>query len=399
MLRMSARSLPALPETRSKFTLLRRFEKRNPDGFTRFVGALWVLTIIAVCTGICFVMFPYFERANLIMIYLVGVVVVATRLGQAAAIGASVLSVAAFDFFFVPPYLTLVVEDAQYILTFFIMLSVAIVISRLTLVIQKQSEETRRSQLAVETEQLRNAVLSSVSHDLRTPLAGITGAASSLLDKKSPLDENTQQELLQTIYDEAARLNRLVTNLLDMTRLEAGVVEVKKEWQPLEEVIGTALARLESNPVNLARVSSIRVDLPEDLPLVPLDGVLIEQVLINLLENALKYTPNTSAIEIAATAQPQQLTVSIADQGPGVPAGEEERIFGKFYRATMTSDTVSGAGLGLAICRGIIQAHGGRIWVEPCPNRASWLEGQMEGAIFRFTLPINPTVRPEANLA
>jgi len=232
--------------------------------------------------------------------------------------------------------------------------------------------EAQWAQLQMETEQMRSSLLSSVSHDLRTPLAVVTGAASTLLENS--VDSATRHELTETILQEAERLNLLVRNLLDMTRLEAGALRVKKEWQPLEEVIGSALNRMEDALAGRPIVT----DLARDLPLVPLDAVLIEQVLVNLLENATKYTPAGSALEISARARRGGVEVEVADHGPGIPAGEEERIFEKFYRAHAGQG--GGVGLGLAICRGIIMAHGGQLFAQ---NR----EGG--GALFRFRLPID----------
>ncbi|MGH2541781.1 MAG: sensor histidine kinase, partial [Ardenticatenaceae bacterium] len=220
--------------------------------------------------------------------------------------------------------------------------------------------------------------------DLRTPLAVITGGASTLLENEAAIDSPTRRGLVQTINDEAMRLNRLVSNLLDMTRLEAGTVQVEKEWQSLEEVIGSALARLD---VSL-RDRPVRTHLPPDLPLIPFDGVLIEQALLNLLENALKYTPPAAPIDIIARVADDTVTVELADRGPGVPPGDEERIFDKFYQGRHGNGR-SGVGLGLAICRAIVEAHGGRIWAENRPGG---------GATFRFTLPLNgkpPVVESE----
>ena len=235
------------------------------------------------------------------------------------------------------------------------------------------SEETERSQLQIETERMRNTLLSSVSHDLRTPLAAITGAASGILQHKEDLDAHNR-ELAQIAYEEAERLNRLVGNLLDMTRLEGGGVRVEKEWQPLEEVVGTALMRLGA----MLDDHPLTTHLPDDLPLVPIDSVLIEQVLVNLLENAVKYTPSGTPIDLSAWAEDREVVVEVADRGPGLPPGEEERIFDKFYR--VRPSIAGGAGLGLAICRAVIAAHGGRLWATNRP------EG---GASFRFTLPLD----------
>ncbi len=234
------------------------------------------------------------------------------------------------------------------------------------------AEEAERARVQVETERMRNSLLSSVSHDLRTPLAGITGAASSLLADGSPFDAVTRQELTQSIYDEANRLNVLLRNLLDMTRLESGGITVRKAWQPLEEVLGAALTYME---LALAgRPVTVRLD--PDLPLAPLDEVSIEQVLVNLLENAIKYSPPDSPIHLAAWVDGDAVVVEVADCGPGLAPGDEERVFEKFYRAETSA---GGVGLGLAICRGIVEVHGGRIWAENRPQG---------GASFRFTLPI-----------
>jgi two-component system sensor histidine kinase KdpD len=234
--------------------------------------------------------------------------------------------------------------------------------------------EAQRAQVRAETELMRSSLLSSVSHDLRTPLASITGAASSMLETEGQLDAGTRRELLETIYEEAERLSRLVQNLLQMTRLESGALRVSKEWHPLEEIVGAALGRL-AKPL-LAR--PVTTHLPQDLPFVPMDDVLIEQVLINLLDNAVKHTPNGSPIEISAWAGDGLMTVEVADRGPGLGPGEEQRVFDKFFRGRTGSSR--GIGLGLAICRGIVEAHGGRIWAENRP------EG---GVAFRFTIPLS----------
>jgi two-component system sensor histidine kinase KdpD len=232
--------------------------------------------------------------------------------------------------------------------------------------------EAEDARIRAETERLRNALLTSVSHDLRTPLAAITGAATTMLDAGSRLDASVTRELLESIRDEADRLNRLVQNLLEMTRLESGALHLRRDWHPLEEVVGAALGRL------AARIGrrQVVVTIPPELPLVPIDDVLIEQVLLNLVENALKYSAEGRPIRILATATDAQVTVEVADAGTGLPQGHEELVFEKFTRAAADGP---GAGLGLAICRGIVEAHGGHIWAQNLP------EG---GAAFLFTLPL-----------
>ncbi|MBI2457260.1 MAG: sensor histidine kinase KdpD [candidate division NC10 bacterium] len=497
-----------------------------PPARTRRGGWLsyvWAVAIAALCTAIAWVMFPFFELSNLIMVYLLGVVGVAARGQTAPSILASILSVATFDFFFVPPYFTFAVADKQYLVTFAVMLAVALVIGGLTVRIRwlaesarqrerrtaalyalsreqagvrevvhilevglrhiqevfrgqmivllpgpgghlmpqpdlptqfrmdskehevsqwvfqhgqlagrgtytlpgaealylplvasrgtlgvlgiqtddphaleapeqlhqleaftnqialaleraQLAEEAQQAHLRMETERLRSSLLSSVSHDLRTPLASITGAASSLLETGDGLSGSAHRELLETIHEEAERLSRLVHNLLEMTRLESGSLEVRKDWHPLEEVVGAALGRLAKQ----VRGRPVTTRLPAELPLVPMDDVLMEQVLINLLDNAIKHTPDGSPIELAAMADGEAVTVEVADIGPGLPTGDEQRIFQKFARGQPA--TSRGAGLGLAICQGIVEAHGGRIWAENRPGG---------GAVFRFTIPLS----------
>jgi two-component system sensor histidine kinase KdpD len=248
----------------------------------------------------------------------------------------------------------------------------------------KRAEEAA---IRAQTEETRSSLLSTVSHDLRTPLAAITGAATTLRDEGTAVDEAQRADLLETICEEADRLERLVRNLLDLTRLQSGALEVKREWIPLEEIVGAALMRVE------ARLEGRRIqtDLAADLPLVPVDAVLVEQALLNLLENAAKHTPDGSPVEIAAHATEQAIVVDVADRGPGLPPGDEERIFDKFFRGRKAG--ASGAGLGLAICRGVAQAHGGTLVASTRPGG---------GALFRMTLPLigkPPTAPPEIEAA
>jgi two-component system, OmpR family, sensor histidine kinase KdpD len=477
---------------------------------------------VVLSTLVCWLMFRHFERSVLIMVYLLAVMFVALRLGRGPAIIASLLSVAAFDFFFVPPYLTFAVSDTQYLVTFAVMLLAALLLSTMASRMKEQAAaarererraaalyklsrelsatrdlgqlieaavhsveetfssravillpdpdgrvqwkagdvsllgaddhdrgvaqwvydreepaglgtqtlpaaralflplkgpqgatgvlgvrpanirvllrpdqfdllETFANQLALaversdleaqeeksrvhfEAERLRNTLLSSVSHDLRTPLAAITGAASSLLQDKGGLPPETQRDLLESIAEEAARLNRLVGNLLDMTRLESGALQLHLEWHSLEEVIGAALERMGRR----LEGRDVTVTISDSIGLVRLDDVLMEQVLFNLVENACKYTPAGSPIAIEAGAETGRVWVEVADRGPGLPPGEENRVFEKFYRAREAGRS-GGVGLGLTICRGIVEAHGGTISASNRPGG---------GAVFRFTLP------------
>jgi two-component system sensor histidine kinase KdpD len=472
-----------------------------------------------------------FERtqlADIVMVYMAGIVVVSMRFSMGPALVSALLSVLAFDFFFIPPYGTLAVADLSHIATFAVMFLIAAVINGLTTRVRDQAESARQrevrtaslyalsraltaaktrqevleagtkhvqevfggrtaalvpnvggglvsrvdeawtydvdekeravaewvfehgrraglgtdtlpsaaalymplagsdgglgvlglipadgsrladeherqhleafvgqiaaaidrarlgvqahqAQLRVEAEQLRNSLLSSVSHDLRTPLAVITGTATTLTDDR--LEPAVRRDLAETIVHEAERLNRLVRNLLDVTRLEAGALRVEKEWQPVEEVIGASLAVVD----RVLGDRPVTTDVAQDL-IAPFDAVLVQQVLVNLLENAAKYTAPESPITISAKKDDDEVEIVVADRGPGLPGGEESRIFEKFYRAEKGKG--GGAGLGLTICKGVVTAHGGRIWAE------SRNEG---GAAFHFTLPA-PGAPPKLDL-
>lgn len=318
------------------------------------------------------------QLADVAMIFLLGIVLVSLRWGLVASSLAVVLSVLAFDFFFVPPFHTLAVADVSHLVTFAVMFVVATVITSLTRRVRDQARIASERELRVRTEQVKNALLSSVSHDLRTPLAVITGAASTLRD--AAIDDSVRRELTETIVTEAERLNRLVRNLLDLTRLEAGAVEVQKEWQPLEEAIGAALER--TSP--LLADHPVTTEVPPDLPLVPFDSLLLQQALVNLLENAARHTPPGTPVRVAAVHRGGSVEIVIADRGPGLPPGAEPGVFDKLRRGGGR-----GAGLGLTICKGIAEAHGGRIWAERRP------EG---GASFHLALPIEgepPSIVPE----
>jgi two-component system sensor histidine kinase KdpD len=234
------------------------------------------------------------------------------------------------------------------------------------------AKEAQRALLKAETETIRNTLLSSISHDLRTPLAAITGGATALLQKDITLDRQSMHELITTIYEEAEHLNEIIRNVLDMTRLETKAISVKKEWLSIEEIVGVALNRLSEK----LKGREIKIDIPDGLPLVPFDALLIEQVLMNLLDNAAKYSPSDTPISLKARTKEDALLIELADRGRGIPPGEEEKIFEKFAHG---SNTGGGIGLGLTICRAIVNAHGGRIWAE---NRSGG------GAVFKFTLPI-----------
>ena len=238
------------------------------------------------------------------------------------------------------------------------------------------AQNLERARLAAETENLRAALLTSISHDLRTPLAAVLGAATSLRNYRRQLDDAAQDELIATIQEEGERLNRFIANLLDMTRLEAGAVQPRSDVMDVADIVGSALGR--AGKV-LAR-HRVVVDLADDLPLLKLDPVLFEQVLFNLLDNAAKYAPEGSEIRLTATRDGQIVRLQVIDEGPGVPPEDLEQIFDKFYRVQAADNRRVGTGLGLAICRGFVEAMGGAIIAG---NRAD-----RSGAVFTITLPV-----------
>jgi two-component system sensor histidine kinase KdpD len=487
------------------------------------IGYLATLAVCAATTALAAVLAPIMDLSNVIMVYLLAVVAVAVRFGRGPGVLASFLSVAVFDFVFVPPRMSFSVSDTQYLLTFVVMLVVALTISQLTarmsfaariathrerrtralydlgrelagaltssqiieigvshvdalfnahsevLIPNSQEEvkptidgatqvdmavaqwvydhqqpaglgtdtlpsssalyiplkapmrtrgvlglvpqdahqvfipeqqrllETCAAQIALalervhyvevaqdaivamESERLRNSVLSTISHDLRTPLTTMVGL-STLLDKD--LAHEQQKDVARSIHDEALRMNNLVTNLLDMAKLQSGV-RLNRQWQMLDDVVGSALRNAE----HALQKHRLQLDLPAHLPLLEFDDVLIERVLVNLLQNAGKYTPVGSLITLSARVAGDQAEISVRDDGPGLPVGMEQKLFDKFTRGTFESPT-PGVGLGLAICRSIVEAHQGRI------SASNVLP---HGACFTFTLPLGtpPTLPME----
>ncbi len=235
------------------------------------------------------------------------------------------------------------------------------------------AQAEQRARLLEASDEFKTALLSSVSHELRTPLATIRAAATSLRAGEVGWGTAAGEDLVGAIDDEAQHLNRLVGNLLDMSRIEAGALKPQRQWNILAEIVDGVLAQMH----RVSKQHHISVDVPEDLPFVSVDYVQIEQVFTNLLSNSLKYAPLASTIAITAMPQPDTMVkVTVANQGPPVPAEHLERIFDKFYRVS-SADRVTGTGLGLSICKGIVEAHGGRIWAENLPG----------GFAFNFTLP------------
>ncbi|ESS73657.1 sensor protein KdpD [Methyloglobulus morosus KoM1] len=487
-----------------------------------YQGYGWAGFIMLACAFIAHLMSGRLELVNLVMVFLLGVVFVATRFGRGPSIFASVLGVGIFDFVYVQPYYSFSVADSQYLITLVAMLVIGIVISNLMANVRSQAkvafhrerraaalyamtkdlansqteeeivltavrhlhsefssrnvilfpdsngrvvypkhkgipeslhgtdlsvaqwvfdhnemagqgtntlpgaaaiyfpihnedkvlgvlallpvnlrriflpeqqklletflwqigqavarvclaEQAKITHLQIESERLHNTLLSAISHDLRTPLATIIGSASTMAEDEGNLQPQDKQELNRAIVEEAERMSNLVNNILDMARLDAGMVTLNKQWLPLDEIIGTVLTRLKK----LLLGRPLKVKLPPGMPMVYADAVMIEQVLINLVENAVRYTPPGSELEITAQTLEKTVEISVADRGPGILKGLEDRLFEKFYQ-TRHEAAQSGVGLGLAICRAIVESHGGHIHAQDRPGG---------GAVFTFELP------------
>lgn len=345
-----------------------------------WIGYASAAGAVLMCTLIGLAMAPRFDIVNIAMVYLLAVVVIALRFSRGAAIASAALCAATFDFVFVPPAGTFTVDDIQYLFTFAIMLTVALVISGLMERNQRQAEARAALALEAETERMRSTLLASISHDLRTPLAVIAGASSSLVEESGRLGPEEQKALAQSIYAQARDMSELVTKVLEMTRLEAGCIELRRDWASLAEIAGSVLARLGDALAGHLLV----VDIPPDLPLVRIDAILIEQALANLVENAARHTPAGTAVRVSAERRGEELVVSVEDRGPGINQNDIERVFVKFHRGG-AAPTGTGVGLGLAICRAVVGLHGGRVWVERPAG---------SGAAFRFTLPVEDAPAP-----
>ena len=501
-----------------------RITPPDRDQPVRWDRYAWAAVTTALCTAIAWMMYPWFELSNLVMVYLLGVTLAGLKLGRGPSLLTSALNVAAFDFFFVPPRFNFAISDAQYLVTFGVMLVIALVIAHLMASIRQQTRVAgarerrtallyamsrelaatrgisslaraavnhvaevfqcratillpnaagkllyprgkpleisfRRADLAVaqwvadhghraglgsdtlaaapglylplaqgphslgvlavlpgnprrvllpeqrhlletfagqigialerarlaesaeaatldaERESLRNTLLASISHDLRTPLAVIAGAGSTLADHGATLEDATRISLARSIETKAREMSELVSNVLDLMRFESGHVALRLDWESVEDLVGSALQGLEqslaSHPLDLR--------LPPDLPPVYVDAKLIVQVLTNLFDNIAKYTPAGTPVVVCGTSEGRFVRVTVDDEGPGLPPGDPARLFDKFQRGAEEGSVV-GVGLGLAICQAIVAAHGGEITAER----------RERGSRFALTLPAGP---------
>jgi two-component system sensor histidine kinase KdpD len=242
-------------------------------------------------------------------------------------------------------------------------------------------EDMDRAKRTLETDRLRSALLTSISHDLKTPLAAILGSAGTIRDLGASLSDAQKSELLTTIVDESERLNRFIANLLDMTKLESGALALNMSPHDLGEIVGSALRRAGK----ILSAHRVELDLSPDMPMVELDAVLFEQVLFNVLDNAAKYAPEHSVIRIRGWRDDDRVCIDVSDEGRGIAGGDVEKIFDKFYRAEKGDHVRAGTGLGLAIARGFVEAMNGTIQARNRNDR--------EGAVFSIAFPIRTTHR------
>jgi two-component system, OmpR family, sensor histidine kinase KdpD len=332
---------------------------------------------VAAVTIACWLLTPLTGYGAISLIFLLGVLLAGMVLSRGPVLLVAALSAVSWNFLFIPPLFTLHIAKLEDALTFATYFIIAITVGSLTAQLKAREHLAAQVQLAQESERLRKTLLDCVSHELKTPLAAI-GAASQELSRLAPNIQDPQmlKDLASEIRDGSRRLNRVVDNLLDMNRLESGVIRPKREWCDVRELLQSAVD-IERESIN---GRDIRLDVPEEIPLALVDHTLIEQAVAKLLANAGSHTPARLPIEIDAEYANDHLLISVSDRGPGIPIEAAERLFEKFYRGD--NRKTGGLGLGLSIARGLIEAHGGRLTAE---NRDGG------GARFTIRLPVRVT--------
>lgn len=385
----------------------------------KFLGYLVAVIVIAAATAVLRSFGGHINPTTVALAFLLIVVFVATAWGPKPAIVASLLGVACLNFFFLPPLHTFTVADPENWVALFAFLITAITVGQLSAHARRRAEEANAARSETEalygelketfeqasqakalkqSERLKSALLDAVTHDLRTPLASIKASVTTLLDDQplasatemeSPLGEADRREMLEVIDEECDRLNRFIGGLIELARIEAGEMQLRRQWGAVEEIISAALARA----APLTRGRRVRLDIEAELPVLRVDEQAVSEVVYTLVDNAVKYSPTELPIEISAKRRgDSQVEMSVEDQGAGIPSPLRQRVFDKFFRATRDGDVStqqpSGTGMGLAIAKGIVEAHNGRIWIE------SGAGGK--GTRVLFTLPIGDE-DPEPN--
>jgi K+-sensing histidine kinase KdpD len=349
---------------------------------------------------------PFHERLSsttVALAFLLVVLFAATGWCIGPALLAAVMGVACFNFFFIQPVHTFIIADPQNWVALAAFLITALTAGALSARAKRRAEEAeagrreierlydeyraaaeraRQAEVFEQSERLKSALLDAVTHDLRTPLTSVKAAVTTLLgEAEVTLDDEARREFLEVINEEADRLNHFVENMVELARIEAGAINLRRRWSSVEEIVAMARARAES----LTRGHRLEVELESELPAARVDATLIAEVLYSLIDNAAKYSPAGSRIKISARrAEDEMIMIAVEDEGRGIPAELRERVFDKFFRATAEGAASlgrpKGLGMGLAIARGIVEAHGGRIWVERGAARL--------GARVAFTMPV-----------
>jgi len=337
--------------------------------FSRHVTAALAVVVTLVIVGAIESGLPGLQ--TLVLLYVVPITVAATRWGAGPAVTAALVAVLGHDILFVEPIGSLTIARVDEALGLMLLLFTALVTSQLAVRARRAAERTREVEVARRSDALKTALLRTVSHDLRTPLASIKASVSSLRQAGTAYTDEDRAELLAAIEEEADRLARLVNDLLDASRLEAGTLSPNKQPQDVAELIDAVVRRLRP----LLGDRPVDVEIPDTLPAVTYDYAQIDRVLTNLIENVIAHTPPGSPLAIQVQDLGSEIRIAVVDHGPGIPPADRERLFRPFERGRTSA---RGSGLGLAIARGFVEAHGGHLWVEDAPGG---------GARFVFTLP------------
>ena len=348
---------------------------RRTHSIIRDGGRAAGILIAATLVGLLFSGLKIPE-ANIIAVYILGVLIISVITSSwMYSFLASVISVLAFNFLFTVPRFTLRAYDPSYPVTFGIMFLVALITGSLASRMKEYARESAQAAMQIEKEQLRADLLRSISHDLRTPLTSISGNASNLLSNENEFSQETRMQIYGDIYDDSMWLIKLVENLLSVTRIEDGRMDLRMSAELMDEVIAEAMRHTDRNRDG----RKIEVSSDEEFILGKMDARLIVQVVINLVDNAVKYTPEGAQIRIHTGKKDGMVVVSVSDTGPGIPDEQKSKVFDMFYTGTnRAADGRRSLGLGLGLCRSIIRAHGGEIWVS---------DNKPQGAVFTFTLP------------
>lgn len=318
--------------------------------------------------------------SNLALIYMAAVIITSAYTSTGPALLSAVSCFLAFNFFFTEPRGTLLISAREEALTAVFLLMIALLVGPLAARRTRLLTDLAQERMEKERELLRSSLLSSVSHDFRTPLTAMIGATTTLMEMGDTLTKEQKRELLESVLSEAERLNNYTQNLLDMTRLGRGELRLERSWVSIEEIINVVLKRIRP----LAESHRLEVNMAPSLPLLRVHPALIEQAIFNVLHNALKFSPPGTAVRLSCresgTAAGRALVLEISDEGPGIEEAERENVFRMFHTAEKGDRRVAGSGLGLAICKGMIGAHGGSVEIADA--------GTGQGCLVRITIPV-----------